>query len=239
MGGSGRTFTAVRDGCARLATVAFPVRCPGCGAAGAPVCAPCLAAARPATPAPPPPGVTAWSAAFAYDGVVREWIAGAKYHGAHAALGPLAVAAARAWATGPGATLPTAPVVVTWVPTVVARRRNRGFDHARLLARGVARDLGLPTAALLGRAPADPGDAQTTRPVAARHVGPVVRVRRTGWAARVGRGPVLLVDDVATTGASVRVCAAALLAAGVPAVMACTVARTAPDRAVAVPMLRA
>ena len=43
------------------------------------------------------------------------------------------------------------PDLVTWAPTTQAHRRLRGFDHAALLARSVARDLGVPCRALLVR----------------------------------------------------------------------------------------
>lgn len=214
----------------RLATLAFPLRCPGCGRGGPPVCPACLAGARPAAPSSPPPGIAAWSAAFAYDGVVREWIARAKYHGAHAVLRPLAGAAARAWTTD------GCPVVavtcVTWVPTAPARRRARGFDHARVVAGEVARALGVPVVGLLERVPGAPADPQTGRPVTLRRRGPAVRLRRRWVDGGIGGlGPVLLVDDVTTTGASLRVGAAALTAAGARAVGACTIARTPPGRA--------
>ena len=173
--------------------------------------------------------MTSWTAAFAYEGVVREWIARAKYRGAHAALGPLAVEAARAWAAGPD---PVGVACVVWVPTAPARRRERGIDHARVVAVGVARALGLPAVGLLERVPGAPDDPQTERPAAVRHLGPAVRLRpRWGRRGVAHLGPLLLVDDVATTGGSVRAAATALTAGGARAVAACTIARTAPGRA--------
>src|SRR5688500_19582640 len=83
--------------------------------------------------------------------------------------------------------------VVTWPPTTPRRRRERGFDQAALLAAVVARRLGRPCRPLLERAA---GSAQTGRSAAARRAGP-------GFvAARRVRGRILLVDVVATAGAS-------------------------------------
>jgi len=210
-----------RSGLDRLLTAVagavFPGRCPGCGAAAEPVCAACLADVPPVPDAPPPPGVDRWAAAFAYDGVARELVAGAKYRGEHATIRWLADRMVVAW----HAAAAPCPDLVTWVPTASGRRRARGFDHARVLAQHTARGLGVQSRALLLRGPGPP---QTERSLHDRRGGPVVGARR-----RVD-GAVLVVDDVTTTGASLRVCAATLRAAGAREVMALTAARTAADR---------
>jgi predicted amidophosphoribosyltransferase len=191
----------------------FPGVCPGCGAPADPVCRGCAAAMRPAPPARPPEGVDAWFAPFSYDGVARELIARAKYRGRHASLAWLAAAMV---AVADESELRRAGVV-TWVPTDSLRRRARGFDHAQRLAMLVGASIGRPVRSLLVRGP---GPAQTKRAIAARREGPAVR------AARTSTGTVLLVDDVSTTGASLRVCAAALRSAGAARVVAVTCART-------------
>lgn len=200
-----------------LLALVFPARCPGCGAPAEPLCERCLATAVAPPPAPPPPGIDAWAAPFAYDGVIRELVARAKLRGRHAALGWLAARTADAWRASGG----LRPDVVTWVPAAPAHRRARGLDHARILGRAVAAHLEVPAAGLLVRR--DRG-AQTARALTDRRRGPSVAARRPAW------GTVLLVDDVTTTGATLRVCAGALRAAGADAVVACTAARTPPGR---------
>ena len=187
----------------------LPLACPGCDRPG-PVCAVCAAGLVPATSAAPPVGVDRWSAPFTYAGVPRELIARVKYRGAHAVVGWLADAMV--------ATLePPVPQVVTWAPTTPARRRDRGFDHAELLARAVARCLRRRARRLLARRPGPP---QTGLDRAARLVGPTFLVRG------VVPGAVLLVDDVATTGATLGAAALVLRGGGAHTVVALTAART-------------
>ena len=110
--------------------------------------------------------------------------------------------------------------VVTWVPASRRRRRRRGFDQSELLARAVARRLGLPVRRLLRRLDDRP---QTARDRDGRRHGPALRA--------AGRPPtgsrVLLLDDVATTGASLAAAAATVAANGASSVVA-VVATAAP-----------
>jgi predicted amidophosphoribosyltransferase len=112
--------------------------------------------------------------------------------------------------------------VVTWAPTTPARLRARGFDQAQLLARTVARQLGLPCRRLLRRGP---GAGQTGRDAVARYEGPTFAARRD-----LAGGTVLLVDDVITTGATVAAAARTLREAGAGAVSVVAAARTPPRR---------
>ena len=108
-------------------------------------------------------------------------------------------------------------MLVTWAPTSPRRRRDRGFDQAQLLARAVARRLGLPARATLRRTSSTP---QTGLDARARHLGPAFR------ALRPSPGSVVLVDDVVTTGATLEAAASALRAAGATTVIGVTAAAT-------------
>jgi predicted amidophosphoribosyltransferase len=195
----------------------LPTACPGCGAPAVALCPTCERGLRPAPSAPPPAGLDWWVAAYAYEGALRELVARAKYRQARTGLPWLASRLAGAVR----ATLQEGhePVdVVGWPPTTPARRRRRGFDPAEVLARAVARRLGLPVRTLLVRTG---GDAQTGRRRAERRQGP-------GFAAAgaVAGRRVLLVDDVATTGATMAAAAGALRAAGAVGVAGATAGRT-------------
>jgi predicted amidophosphoribosyltransferase len=151
-------------------------------------------------------------ALFAYEGHGARIVQALKFRDGRRLVTPLAAGLA-AVAAG----LAEPPAVVTWVPTAPGRRRARGYDQSELLARAVARRLGRPARGLLRRRPGRP---QTGLDRAGRSAGP-------GYDTLVvPGGPVLLVDDVCTTGATLRGAVAALRAAGAEGVTATVVART-------------
>jgi predicted amidophosphoribosyltransferase len=95
--------------------------------------------------------------------------------------------------------------VVAWVPASRNRRRQRGYDQGRVLARHAGRRLGVGHRRLLAR---PRRDAQAGRSRSDRLAGPLL--------VATGRCPprILLVDDVSTTGASLANAAAVLRRAG-------------------------
>lgn len=139
-------------------------------------------------------------AAFAYDGTGADAVRALKYRDGRRLVGPLAD---RLVAALPGEL--AEPSLVTWVPTAPGRRRRRGFDQSELLARAVARRLGVPCRGLLRRRPGGPQSGR----------GRAGRLATAGFDAR-GRAPagragaVLVVDDVCTTGATLAAACAAL-----------------------------
>jgi len=196
----------------RLLGTLLPGTCPVCGArAGAP-CERCWRRLRPAPPLPAPEGVDVCRALLLYDGAGRELVARLKYRNARSSIEWLARGMAdlvRPWCD--------AATAVTWAPTTLRRRRERGFDQAELLAAAVSRHLGIPTLALLRR---PEGVAQTGRPAAERRGG--VRFELRGSAPRT----VVVVDDVITTGATLAAAAAALRNGSSTTIIAVTAART-------------
>lgn len=153
-------------------------------------------------------------ALFAYEGQGARIVQALKYRDGRRLVAPLADELVQRWAE----VAPAAPgLVVTWVPTSGRRRRDRGFDQSELLARALARRLGATARPLLRRRP---GPAQTGLDRAAREAAAGYRAT-----ARTG-GPVLLLDDVCTTGSTLRAASAALAGAGSPPIGHLVLART-------------
>lgn len=108
--------------------------------------------------------------------------------------------------------------VVTWAPTSSQRRRQRGHDQAELIARAIARQIHRPCRALLvNQAVATQTGARREQ----RLSGPRFRARRCRRYVHV-----IVVDDVVTTGATLRAAAHALNVAGASRVSTLAVAAT-------------
>jgi ComF family protein len=219
----------VRAAAAKALDVALPATCVGCRREGAPICPACVPAldARLGAPAGVPIGLPGelpagllqleWCAPFR--GVTRDALHAIKYGGEQRLADPLGAAIARRWrAVGVGAEL------VVNVPVHAERERKRGYDQAALIARGAARDLGLPFTRALHRARATIAQFDLDRRDRARNVKGAFVVD-AGQAAALRDRWILLVDDVVTTGATLAACATALHDAGALGVSAITVAR--------------
>jgi ComF family protein len=116
--------------------------------------------------------------------------------------------------------------VVVPVPAHAARLRERGYNHAELIAKPLARSLGLPCRSyLLVRSRPRPDKLRLTMRERWRTVRGAYTIRQ---GLRVDNLRVLLVDDVLTTGATLDACSRALRKAGAAKVVALTVARAIP-----------
>lgn len=159
--------------------------------------------------------------ALTYDGDVRHRVVDMKYRGRRSFTRVLARHLADAVRNDDSGNVD----VVTWAPTSNSRRRRRGFDQAAVIARHVARELNLPCRRLLIR---ETRREQTGRSRVARLAGPRFRALSTSRPQRV-----LVVDDVVTTGATLRAAAHALTTSGWGEVTLAAVASTPTHRATA------
>jgi predicted amidophosphoribosyltransferase len=184
-----------------MESMMFQIRCAGCDAPGAAVCTTCRFALLGPRPRPGTHGV---HAALPFTGRARRVVLGLKYRNRRQVARHLAGLVVNAVVVnGDHRDLD----LVTWAPTSSERRRSRGFDQGELVARHVARQLGVPCRRLLVRS--GPAVSQTGRSRVERLNGPEF-VARPGLDGR----RVIVVDDVVTTGATMRAAAAALRHAG-------------------------
>jgi len=175
-----------------------------------------------------PSPLDACLAAVAYRGAAEDWIRRFKYPAAGLAgmdPAPAAVMAAIARALARRAPDPAADCIVP-IPLHIRRARARGFNPAALLAREIARACRLPLRPTgLRRLRDTPSQTGLDRGERRLNVADAFECTRLRVA---GATPVTvwLVDDVVTTGATLREAAQCLSAHGVTRVVGLCIART-------------
>ncbi len=202
----------------------FPPVCAACASDtdGPALCVMCeVFATAPLPDAPAPPPLTSWTAAVAYEGAARDWIRRFKFpRPGMAALDPAADAVARDWIQRAARAVPSErPALVVPVPLHNTRLRERGFNQSASLARDAARAVGSKADSVaLRRTRATSPQAELGRRARKENV------RGAFDAQRTIPGCVWLVDDIATTGATLAAAAQALRSAGAREVHAVTLA---------------
>ena len=200
----------------------FANACVVCDADAGPVCEACTSRLdrvdgperRWSVPAGAHPAFEQCRAAFVLDDTSRTIVAALKYRNQHRLS---------AWfADQAVALVPQAADVLTWIPATPERRRVRGYDQGKELARQLSTLTGVPARPLLCR---NRGDTrQTGQSRADRQRGPrLYSYRRRPAVAEF----VVLVDDVITTGSSLRSAVDVLVAVGVRRVITIAMAATA------------
>jgi predicted amidophosphoribosyltransferase len=147
-------------------------------------------------------------AASAFEGETRDAVLGLKYRNERANALVLATLLVPC--------VPAGTDLFTWAPTSDRRRMARGVDHAELITRHLGALTGIPVGRVLRRV----GDGRQTG--ASREQ----RRHAVGFVAHGHpRGThVVVVDDVVTTGSTMRAAVAALLAVGYGVVSCLSVA---------------
>lgn len=213
----------------------FPPRCAVCAARGYLLCPTCAATITyiqsPACPmcgkrvTQPricpvcrayPSALDGMVAATVFEGPVRECIHALKYEGQRPYAETLAAIARPAFAALPR------PDALVPVPLSTQRERGRGFNQSALIARHLAGDDVPVMSGWLVRSRDTPPQVGQDR--AARQANVAGAFLCPDPAAIRGRH-LLLLDDVATTGATLDACARALRGAGAASVRALVVAR--------------
>ncbi len=207
----------------------FPERCVGCGAEGRGCCAACLAAIAPRPERRTLPDGTPVAAPYAYgDPRIRRLIAAYKFDGRTRLAGTFSALLARA-ATAAPTLFPDRPVSLVPVPLAPRRHRERGFNQAEGIAGLLLPHLpaGSAVRPLLERTRATAQQASLAKDARRGNVaGAFVAHGETDAC-----GTVLLVDDVVTSGETLRAAAAALRSAGCRDIAAFAFAHAPPEDA--------
>ena len=221
----------------RLQALLFPSRCPGCGLRGVLLCGDCARRLPWLGPDVCPrcaePRRSGWicgrcragsapldgvRAACRFEGLARQSVHDLKYRGARVRAPLLAELLEQALAARP-----IRFDVLVPVPLSPERRRQRGFNQAELVARALGERIGVPVDPdALARVRDTPRQVGRTGQAREQNVADAfacpspeaVRGRRVG-----------VLDDVMTTGATLRACATALRTAGAERVYGLVVAR--------------
>lgn len=231
---------ALRGATRRALDLIFPPRCEGCGTLGRDwFCDRCIASMRRIAPPfcarcgeelpgdeaacascarhPLPDALAGIRSVARFEGPLRSAIHALKYDGRTVLAEPLGEMLAREVAALPG---PFACIVP--VPLHERRERERGYNQSALLAGVVARRAGIPVdRALLVR-------ARDTRPQVDMQSAQARRANVAGAfeAVRQLHGErIIVVDDVASTGATLADCARALADSGAGQIWGLTLAR--------------
>lgn len=195
---------------------------PTCAACGHPLDAPSHGCVCPlcwgAISRLPPPHwsdaeITVGAAGGRYEGALRDIIHAYKYEGRRSLAPPLGRLMRAA-----GASLLDDAACVVPVPLHPWRRLRRGFNQAADLARMLDR----PVVHALWRVRATP--PQMGLPARARRTNVRGAFILSPWAPSIEDRPIVLVDDVRTTGATLNACATVLRNAGAGEVRALTIA---------------
>lgn len=111
---------------------------------------------------------------------------------------------------------------ITWVPISARRRLTRGYDQSELLAKAVAKELGLEVVRTLKKVRHNV--AQSSISQADKRRANVMGVYKIQNLEKVAGASILLLDDILTTGATISECAKTLRLAGASCVYGAAVA---------------
>lgn len=225
-----------RDARGRLLDLLFPPRCVGCRQIGDWLCTTCQSQIPRVEPPfcvrcgnsvltgdlcarcrTAPLDIDRIRAAVYFEGALREAVHHLKYKGRTALAKPLGNLMAAYWRQHP---MPAEVVVA--VPLHATRLRERGYNQAALLARELARQVGLTVKeGTLERKRATAPQVDLSAQQRRENVRDAFSCRDDELSGK----RVLLVDDVCTTGATLEACAVALRENGARSVQALTLAR--------------
>ena len=193
--------------------LAFPPRCASCKQVGSVLCQACFAQLQPATPLPYRQGWSALQGLVAintYQGPLRNCIHALKYDGVVRLAEPLGTLLAHTYLNWGM----QADMLVS-VPLHNLRYKQRGYNHAQLLARVCASIVGIPLRDdVLIRSRATNAQVGLNAYDRRQNVAGAFSIAAGDATTHIYGRRIIIVDDVCTTGATLDACAATLFQAG-------------------------
>ena len=208
-----------------LASLLFPPRCAFCGKPGVHgVCSECEKALPYCkTPLHERAEIGACLAPLKYEGIVREALLNYKFHASQSRCTGFGDVLAQAAAEHFGGEFD----LVTYVPVSKKRKQERGYDQSYLLARETCRHWGVAPETLLQKTKDNVAQSSlSSREERQKNVvGAYVAVNED----KIKGQRILLIDDILTTGATLREAARVLREAGAEKVICATLAAADED----------
>ena len=208
-----------------FASLLFPPHCAFCGKVGVQGVCPACEKALPycKTPLHERAEIGACLAPLKYEGIVRDALLNYKFHGSQSRCTGFGDILAQAAAEHFGGQFD----LVTFVPVSKKRRRERGYDQSYLLARETCRHWDTAPAALLQKT--KDNVAQSSLSSREERQKNVAGVYAAVNEEKIRGARILLIDDILTTGATLREAARVLRAAGAQSVICATLAAADED----------
>ena len=208
-----------------LASLLFPPRCAFCGKPGVHgVCSECEKALPYCkTPLHERAGIGACLAPLKYEGIVREALLNYKFNAGQSRCTGFGDVLAQAAAAHFGGEVD----LVTYVPVSKKRKQERGYDQSYLLARETCRHWSVAPETLLQKTKDNVAQSSlSSREERQKNVvGAYVAVNED----KIKGQRILLIDDILTTGATLREAARVLREAGAEKVICATLAAADED----------
>ena len=193
--------------------LAFPPHCASCKRVGSVLCSACFAQLQPRMPLPYRQGWSALQglvAVNAYEGAMRNCIHALKYEGVIRLAEPLGMLLAHTYTSyGMQADM------LLPVPLHSERHKQRGFNHAQLLAKVCSSITGVPLKEqVLVRSRATHAQVGLNATDRRQNVAGAFSITAESATTYIRGRRIIIVDDVCTTGATLDACAATLFQAG-------------------------
>ena len=214
-----------------LLDILFPKFCIGCGREGKYICDRCnifTSEAEPIYFQQEKYGLDSLISVWEYEGLMKKAIHQIKYQGVADIIKELMSSVILSPQAKNLGELPRDPslrsrMTVTYVPMYKKREKKRGFNQARIIAQELAKKTGLEVVSLLKKIKDTKPQMELNQEERLKNIKgcfELIELTET----RVSE--VLLVDDVYTTGATMRECAKVLKKAGIEKVYGFVLART-------------